>query len=342
LKQHHTAKFIVEIDLSEKEKKIELYKLREAKFIAIQSTIEREIIQLESQISQAHKGKEKLNDFIQKFLGREEIKVVVIKEDNKERFRLQRNDSKAVNLSEGEKTAIAFSFFLTKLVECKDLGKTIVYIDDPISSLDSNHIFQVNALLKEFFFTKENPDDESSPTILNCLQLFLSTHNFDFLGLLRELPKLKDSKKFYYYVKRINVNESILGKLPKSIENYSSEYHYLFELIYKFHNSENKDYSDLMGIPNAVRRFMELYTYSRIPGHHIDSTVDKRAEKLWGAEKSKRILKVFHYFSHGSNIERMAKNSDLICDIENAVTDLIELIKIDENHYNELEKAIKP
>ncbi len=143
-------------------------------------------------------------------------------------------------------------------------------------------------------------------------------------------------------MKRINVNESILGKLPKSIENYSSEYHYLFELLYKFHNSENKDYSDLMAIPNAVRRFIELYTYSRIPGHHINSTVDKRAEKLWGVERSKRILKVFHYFSHGNNIERIAKNSDLLCDIENAVNDLIALIKTDKDHYDELEKAIKP
>lgn len=340
LKDHYTAKFIQKIKLVEKESKVELYKNREIFFNSYQIELSKSIAILEAKISQAHKGKEKLNEFIQKFLGRDEIKVVVTKEGEKERFRLKRNDAKAVNLSEGEKTAIAFSFFLTKLLECKNLDKTIIYIDDPISSLDSNHIFQVNALLKDFFFKKEEPDNDNSPTILNCLQLFLSTHNFDFFGLLRELPKPKDSNKFYYYVRRKNAVESEFEKLPKSIENYSSEYHYLFELIYNFDNSEVKDYQELMGIPNAVRRFVELYTYSRVPGNHNSSTVDKRAEKIWGTEKSKRVLKVFHYFSHSNNIERMMKNSDLMCDIENAVTDLHNLIKSDEIHYSELVKTL--
>jgi wobble nucleotide-excising tRNase len=340
LKDHYTAKFIQKIKLAEKESKVELYKKREIFFNSYQIELSKSIAILEAKISQAHKGKEKLNEYIQKFLGRDEIKVVVTKEGEKERFRLKRNDAKAVNLSEGEKTAIAFSFFLTKLLECKNLDKTIIYIDDPISSLDSNHIFQVNALLKDFFFKKEEPDNDNSPTILNCLQLFLSTHNFDFFGLLRELPKPKESNKFYYYVRRKNAVESEFEKLPKSIENYSSEYHYLFELIYNFDNSEVKDYQELMGIPNAVRRFVELYTYSRVPGNHNSSTVDKRAEKIWGTEKSKRVLKVFHYFSHSNNIERMMKNSDLMCDIENAVSDLHNLIKSDEIHYSELVKTL--
>lgn len=341
LKEHYTAKFIQKIKLADKESKAELYKNREIFFISHQKELSKSVATLEARISQAHKGKEKLNEYIQKFLGRDEIKVVVTKEGEKERFRLKRNDVKAVNLSEGEKTAIAFSFFLTKLLECKNLDKTIIYIDDPISSLDSNHIFQVNALLKDFFFKKEEPENDYSPTLLNCLQLFLSTHNFDFFGLLRELPKPKESNKFYYYVRRKNEVESEFEKLPKSIEYYSSEYHYLFELIYNFDNSEVKDYQELMGIPNAVRRFVELYTYSRVPGNHNSSTVDKRAEKIWGTEKSKRVLKVFHYFSHSNNIERMMKNSDLMCDIENAVTDLHNLIKLDEMHYSELVKTLK-
>ena len=94
-----------------------------------------------------------------------------------------------------------------------------------------------------------------------------------------------------------------------------------------------------MGIPNAVRRFVELYTYSRLPGNS-SSTVDQRADKLWGDERSKRILKVLHYFSHANNIDRMIRNSDLICDIENAVADLIIVLKADEKHYGELKKSL--
>lgn len=339
LKKHYTAKFIDDIELSKKESKITLYKSRIENFKNLYDNLTTDIDVLEAEISQAQKGREQINEYISQFLGRDEIKVEVVKEDGKDRFTLKRENSKAKNLSEGEKTAIAFSFFLTKLKEIKDFDKTIVYIDDPISSLDSNHIFQVNAILKGFFFSNQNDDNVWK---LNCKQLFVSTHNFDFFTLLKELPTSKNFlQKFFYQVRRINKNESVLEKLPKSLQQYSSEYHFLFEELYNFNKSTDKgEYSTLMGIPNAVRRFVELYTYSRLPGNS-SSTVDQRADILWGDEKSKRILKVLHYFSHANNIDRMIRNSDLICDIENAVADLMVELKEDEKHYAELKKALK-
>lgn len=339
LKKHYTAEFIDTIELSKKESKIARFKLRVENFTKLDDTLTSEINVLEAEISQAQKGREEINKYISQFLGRDEIKVEVIKELDKDRFTLKREHSEAKNLSEGEKTAIAFSFFLTKLKEIKDFEKTIVYIDDPISSLDSNHIFQVNAILKGFFFSNKNDDDAWK---LKCKQLFVSTHNFDFFTLLKELPTSKNFlQKFFYQVRRINKSESVLEKLPKSLQQYSSEYHFLFEELYNFNKSADKgEYSTLMGIPNAVRRFVELYTYSRLPGNS-SSTVDQRADILWGEEKSKRIMKVLHYFSHANNIDRMIRNSDLICDIENAVTDLMIELQGDEKHYAELKKALK-
>ena len=340
LKKHYVATFISEIRIDLKEQKIELYKFRESKTDELIETVSNEIKKLEATISKAHKGSEILNEYIEKFLGRNEIQVVVENQGNVDRFRLKRKNSKAVNLSEGEKTAIAFSFFLTKLLESNDLSKVVVYIDDPISSLDSNHIFQVNAVLRDFFFSKENTDDIHSK-ILNCNQLFLSTHNFEFFSLLRELPVPKDSKTFYYFVKRLNSAESKLDKLPKSLQNYSSEYHYLFKLINDFSKAADKDLDDAMILPNAVRRFVELYTYSRIPGNK-EQTVDVRAEQLWGTHEAKRILKVCHYFSHGNNIQRMSKHNEFICDIEYAVSDLINLLNThDSIHYNQLLNSTK-
>lgn len=338
LKKHYVAKFILEIQNDLKEQKIELYKSRLEKAEEQIRTISSEIKKLEATISKAHKGSEILNEYIEKFLGRNEIQVIVENQSNIDRFRLKRKDSNAVNLSEGEKTAIAFSFFLTKLLENNDLSKVVVYIDDPISSLDSNHIFQVNAILKDFFFRKENEDD-IQPKLLNCCQLFLSTHNFEFFSLLRELPVPKGANTFYYFVKRLNSSESKLDKLPKSLQNYSSEYHYLFKLIKDFSNAIDKDLDEAMILPNTLRRFVELYTYSRIPGNK-DQTVDVRAEQLWGTHEAKRILKVCHYFSHGNNIQRMSKHNEFICDIEIAVSDLIQLLQThDSLHYNQLLKS---
>lgn len=339
LKKHYTAEFIDTVELSKKESKISRFKLRVENFTRLNNALTIEINVLEAEISQAQKGREEINKYISQFLGRDEIKVEVIKESDKDRFTLKRENSEAKNLSEGEKTAIAFSFFLTKLKEIKDFDKTIVYIDDPISSLDSNHIFQVNAILKGFFFSYQNDDNAWK---LKCKQLFVSTHNFDFFTLLKELPTSKGFlQKFFYQIRRINKCESVLEKLPKSLQQYSSEYHFLFEELYNFNESAGKgDYSTLMGIPNAVRRFVELYTYSRLPGNS-SSTVDQRADILWGEEKSKRIIKVLHYFSHANNIDRMIRNSDLICDIENAVADLMVELKEDEKHYAELKKALR-
>ena len=89
-----------------------------------------------------------------------------------------------------------------------------------------------------------------------------------------------------------------------------------------------------------ARRFVELYTYAKYPDS-INGTVDQRAERLFGVEKSKRILKVLHYFSHANNIERIASNTDLICDIEAAVDELTSLIEVqDPLHYEALKTAL--
>ena len=72
--------------------------------------------------------------------GEEENNILIkYKGDDETKKRLQNT------LSEGEKTALAFAYFMSKVTtEVTNKGQTIIVIDDPISSLDSNHIFQVN------------------------------------------------------------------------------------------------------------------------------------------------------------------------------------------------------
>lgn len=335
LKKHYAAIFLIDNKIEKQNYKRKLYSSHKEKYRKIAKNLKAEIQELQASISKAQKGREILNEYISDFLGRDEIRIDVVEIEGRERFRLSREGGTAKNLSEGEKSAIAFSFFLTKLGELKELNHAIVYIDDPISSLDSNHIFQVNALIKEYFFEKS----ENGSWQCKCKQLFISTHNFEFFSLLKELP-LNNKKSSYFQIKRVSGKESKIVNLPKSIEMYSSEYHYLFSIIHRFHESEDKeDLELLMSIPNSVRRFVELYTYSRIPSFTRD-TVDQRAEQLFGAQESKRILKVLHYFSHLNNIERLANNSDLICDIGNAVEDIIKHLKTDKAHYEALLSSV--
>lgn len=297
-----------------------------------------EIDRLKAIISQAQLGREEINKRIENLLGGESVQIEVVATAEGERFQLVRRDGKpARHLSEGEKTAIAFSFFLTKLREIKEFDKAIVYIDDPISSLDSNHIFQVAAIIKETFF---HQPVANAPWTTRCKQVFFSTHNFEFFSLLREL-KPEGKNAALYLVKRVGPKTSSLSNMPESMHRYDSEYHFLFHVLDDFHKAADKtDLKVLMLLPNAVRRFVELYTYSKYPDRRM-SPVDARAERVFGGEKAKRILKTLHYFSHANNIERMSDNNDLMCDIEAAVGDLMEYLEAsDPDHLAALRTAV--
>ncbi|WP_005035547.1 AAA family ATPase [Holophaga foetida] len=337
LKRHFTQEFVEREKPEVGEARSLVLSRRRDQFIEFKNILEVAIKQQKAIISLAQKGREEINRRIENLLGSDNIQIAVVKEGDAERFQLMRGPAVAKNLSEGEKTAIAFAFFLTKLQEIKALGEAIIFIDDPISSLDSNHIFQVAAIIKATFFFQDA--SKENKWCLRCKQIFLSTHNFDFFTLLRELP-INEKESSYYMVKRVTPTTSTFIGLPESIRRYSSEYHYLFNVLYEFNDADDKtDLGVLLSVPNAIRRFLELYTYARCPDH-INSTVDRRADRIFGVEESKRILKVLHTFSHSNNIERIATNNDLICDIEGAVKELMTLLEKDEMHFAALKASV--
>lgn len=304
-----------------------------------------EISNLQAQISQAQQGREQINERLTSMLGSEAVQIQVVKDAaGHDRFQLIRKTGAiAKNLSDGERTAVAFSYFLTKLKEIKpsEFKETIVYIDDPISSLDANHIFQVTAAIRALFFKQH---DKNAPWETTCKQLFVSTHNFEFFNLLREIKPVANNKGArLYLIRRIAEKSSTLEDMPASLARYQSEYHFLFEVIHRFHKAPDKTVHEvLMLLPNAMRRFVELYTYSRLPGPKDSEQVDERAEVLFGIERAKRILKIFHYFSHGNTLDRLAGNHELIFDLEHAVNDLIDAItETDKPHMDALLAATR-
>jgi wobble nucleotide-excising tRNase len=311
--------------------------------IQLQSDVER----LQAEISQAQQGRERINERLASMLGSEAIQIEVTKDaEGQERFQLVRKSGiVARNLSDGERTTIAFSYFLTKLKELKPevFKETIVYIDDPISSLDSNHIFQVTAAINDLFFAKVIQPNGNEAWSTICKQLFISTHNFEFFNLMRELKPDGDNAARLFLVKRVSEGVSELCNMPKSLARYGSEYQFLFDRLHQFHTSANKtEHEHLIILPNALRRFVELYTYSRIPSTQKE-TVDQRAGELFGKERAKSILKFLHTFSHGNTIERIAGNNELIFLLEDTVKAVFdELQEKDERHWKALMAAVQP
>ena len=99
-----------------------------------------------NKISQSGLACDEINDEMEIFLGRREL----VCEVDEEGYTIRRHGEIARNLSEGEKSAIAFVYFTISLKDRDfDLENGIVVIDDPISSLDSNSLFQAFAFLKE-------------------------------------------------------------------------------------------------------------------------------------------------------------------------------------------------
>lgn len=282
------------------------------------------------------KGKDELNKFIKKFLNRDDILIDVTEED---KFVLLRGENPATNLSEGEKAAIAFSYFLVYLesLGINELTQTVIYIDDPISSLDNNHIAQVYSLINSFFFRK-NIDTSNPDKIVNCYaQLFLSTHNFEFFTFLKDSKRInKQGSCNYYFIKKIDLKNSELIPLPKSLSKYKSEYVYLFELIYKYNEAiNNGDEGEEILIPNALRRFIEIYTLMKIPGE--PESVENRINELVDDVNQFKLL---NHFSHFTTFEKLTKHDELIMILPDACKELFKLLEEDPTHYSSLKKSI--
>jgi hypothetical protein len=129
-----------------------------------------------------------------------------------------RDGALACNLSEGEKTAIAFSYFLVKVKEVgfrKEEG--IVVIDDPISSLDSNFVFHCFSLIKNNFS--------------DAGQLFVLTHNFELFNLVKSwfCSKKKCNELCGFYMIKNGVEDGVryadLCPLESTLLKFRSEYH---------------------------------------------------------------------------------------------------------------------
>jgi len=111
LKNHYIAEFCIEQDLNSNDHLVKKINIHKKWYISSMDALIEENTKLEAKISRAQKGREELNIYIGKFISDSSLVIKVVKDDGQERFLLTRNGESAKNLSEGEKTAIAFAFF---------------------------------------------------------------------------------------------------------------------------------------------------------------------------------------------------------------------------------------
>jgi wobble nucleotide-excising tRNase len=320
--KHYVAEYLkTENYIQKEEEKVCAEKIIESIEKKI-SVNDQQIRDYNQKLSSTAKGQGELNEILEILLHRDDIKIEI----RDDKFRLERSGHPAKHLSEGEKSAIAFAYFLTDLKSLRideppKLPKTLIFIDDPISSLDSNHIFQVRSLLKDFF----NIDD--------IAQLFISTHNFEFFSMLYDSnifsrqTKREDLRPLFF-IKRLKDGNSEIIKMPRTFSDHKSEYVGLFHILKEFNeNPDQENFEYLLLLPNALRRFVELYTLSKYPGDNY-SSVDSRVEIVFKPkDKPHHNTKLLNWFSHQNQFEKLNGHDEKIIQIADAISDLLTYIE---------------
>ncbi|MCY0389862.1 AAA family ATPase [Robbsia sp. Bb-Pol-6] len=324
------AQFVVDIGLAAEEKRIgKLWddahnSERERDAIETQGKQRSEkIAHLKTQLRDERRGAEQVNHYLGHFLGHGGLRLLASQTTSSPayRFQIMRGEHAAYNLSEGECSLVAFCYFLAKLKDVDTVGKKpIVYIDDPISSLDSNHIFFVFSLIESYLAKPiEDGDgnvikDASEKPTYRYEQLFISTHNLEFLKYLKRLTKPgKDNESFLVTRKD---SSSAIGLMPHYLRNYVTELNYLFGEIYCCSDDANTNHQfhSFYNFGNNLRKFLEAFLFFKFPSARNDRADHDERVRLFfgdGSNTEAFLQRLINEFSHlGEFIDRSTQPID--------------------------------
>ncbi len=270
-----------------------------------------------AKISSAHAGSAELSGKIATFLGRTDLAF----EPDEEGYRVLRRGKPAKRLSEGEKSAIAFIYFIVHLHDNDfDLPEGIIVIDDPVSSLDSSAIYQAFAFLKN--------------AVKDARQVVLLTHNFDFLKLLLNWLHRRNDKSLYMLVcaETETGRASRIGRLDSLLEKHPTEYHFLFKTLYTF--KSDGTIQSCYHVPNIARKLLETFLEFHVPSNL--PPYEQLGAITFDEDKKAAIFKFTNDLSH-----RTGKGFDpaIVAETQKNVAYLLELIEaVAPKHFDGLKQ----
>lgn len=177
---------------------------------------------------------------------------IKIQDDEKQEYIIVRegeNKPSFKTLSEGEKTLISFLYFLQLCQGKKEKDEAIldkiIVIDDPISSLSFNYIYEIAQLIKHTFFDSENL----------YKQIFIFTHNLyfyhEFFKIINKEDKKNNITSFRIFKNQNNFSCISSLKRDEILNDYQAYWQILKE--YK----QKKIHKAI--IPNTMRNILENF-----------------------------------------------------------------------------------
>ncbi len=280
-----------------------------------------------AKISNSQQAAVDLSAKLAAFLGRDDLKF----EPEGEGYRIMRFGRAAKRLSEGEKTAITFLYFVVSLGDQDfDLEDGIVVIDDPISSLDSSSVYQAFAYLKN--------------AVKDAKQIFLLTHNFEFLKLLlnwfQHIPRPAQNGRSTYWMLHCSstqggTRETEIRPLDQVLLQNKNEFAYLLKELMRFESDGT--IQTAYPIPNMIRKVLETF----LEQHSTGGSLYKKLENLDFDEAKKTAL---HKFANDlSHPTISGLDPALVGETQNNIKHLLEMIKkVAPVHFNALTQAMGP
>jgi wobble nucleotide-excising tRNase len=286
-----------------------------------------QITDLERSIRQHQPAAEELTKDMASYLGRNELEFVI----HETGYEIRRRGEPALHLSEGERTAVAFIYFLKTLQDTSfDLVDGIVVIDDPVSSLDSNSLYSA------FGFMKERIKDAG--------QIFIFTHNFTFFRQVKNwfgyIARNRPNKVRFYMLKSRFQNDersAYLTPLDELLRKYESEYHHLFSVVIQGATQiDALPMESYYPLPNVVRRLLEAFLAFKEPAKTGELSQQLR-DIDFDIPKKERIVRFTNTYSHHGLMPEPAHDMSVLAEAPQVAKDVLLLIKqMDRGHFDSM------
>lgn len=219
------------------------------------------------------------------------------------------NSEAEMILSGGEKTTLAFAYFLARLklfYKKEDLKDLVVIIDDPISSLDEQRIYNTSDIVAKINqeLAGEALKDEDKA------QVFVLTHNHTFMARLINMV----GKHARYFQLERNQNQLKIVCKNEVVGYFDTFYLLLFKEVYEFAKKEKvqDDCKEAINYGNKVRILLESF----LKINFIDSFLAKKHDGVFKEDMLKHLIET----ANGEvelNFSKLPFNKDNNCHIEN-------------------------
>ncbi|MHB8790157.1 MAG: AAA family ATPase [Desulfobulbaceae bacterium] len=319
---HFAVEYLRDCKVLEKREQMERINARVSDCTTIRDRIGTQIAAAKQAIKDASIAARRINENLAILLPGDNIEVVKVNDTD---FQFQRGGQVAKNMSEGERTAVALSYFLTKLEEgTTSLEETIVVLDDPISSLDSNHIYAVHSITEN--------------RLANARQLFVLTHNSSFFGITKDWMK-KLNGRFYMTQRTLDATRewySSLVRLPKLLKKFKSDYQYTYYCLKMIDADPAPQFEHLCGVPNMVRRLLEAYLGFVFP--ESGGWGDKLQKIISCEETCGKIKKFADENSHSHSLTQATEVPDYVAHCKEVISDVLTALRDhDPTHVSSLD-----